>query len=163
LGDKKAFDSLVRKYQSSVRRFFLQQTGGDAPLSDDLAQDAFIKAYVSLKSFRGASSFHTWLMRIACNVFYDHVRRNSHESDADVSRAALLTAPEKSPALKLDLYQALRVVSEKERLCLTLQLSEGLSVEEIASATSIPLGTVKSHLSRGKQKMTEYLKTNGYE
>ena len=70
----RAFDRLVGKYQSSVRRFFLHLTCGDSELSDDLAQDTFIKAYTNLASFKNLSSFSTWLYRIAYNVFYDYLR-----------------------------------------------------------------------------------------
>ena len=72
--NKRAFDQLVRKYQSPVRRFFLNQTLGDEQLSDDLAQETFIKAYVNITKFRGMASFSTWLFRIAYNVHYDYVR-----------------------------------------------------------------------------------------
>ena len=65
----RAFDQLVGKYQSSVRRFFLHLTCGDSELSDDLAQDTFIKAYTNLASFKNLSSFSTWLYRIAYNIF----------------------------------------------------------------------------------------------
>ena len=70
----RAFDQLVKKYQSPVRRFFLNLTCGDSELSDDLAQDTFIKAYTNLSSFHNLSSFSTWLYRIAYNVFYDYIR-----------------------------------------------------------------------------------------
>ena len=79
LGNRRAFDELVRRYQSPVRRFFLHQTLGDETLSDDLAQDTFLKAYTSIGTFRGLSSFQTWLMRIAYNVFYDHCRKMRNE------------------------------------------------------------------------------------
>ena len=69
--NKRAFDRLVKKYQSPVRRFFLHQTLGDSELSDDLAQETFIKAYLNITKFRGLSGFSTWLFRIAYNVFYD--------------------------------------------------------------------------------------------
>lgn len=65
----KAFDQLVKKYQSPIRRFFLNLTCGDSELSDDLAQDTFIKAYTNIASFRNLSSFSTWLYRIAYNIF----------------------------------------------------------------------------------------------
>lgn len=81
--DKKAFDALVVKYQAAVRRFFLSQTLGDAQLSDDLAQDTFIKAYTNIGRFRGLSGFSTWLYRIAYNVLYDY--RRSHKVTDDVS------------------------------------------------------------------------------
>ena len=67
-GNKRAFDELVRRYQSPVRRFFLSQTMGDEQLSDDLAQDTFIKAYTNIASFRGLASFKTWIMRITCST-----------------------------------------------------------------------------------------------
>ena len=76
-GNKKAFDKLVVKYQSPVRRFFLHQTMGDSQLSDDLAQDTFIKAYTNIRQFRGSAAFSTWLMRIAYNVFYDYKRKKA--------------------------------------------------------------------------------------
>ena len=69
-----AFDMLVKKYQSSIRRFFLNLTLGDGELSDDLAQETFIKAYTNIASFKNLSSFSTWLYRIAYNIFYDYVR-----------------------------------------------------------------------------------------
>ena len=74
-GNRRAFDELVRRYQSPVRRFFLNLTLGDGQLSDDLAQDTFVKAYLNITKFRGLSSFQTWLMRIAYNVFYDYTRK----------------------------------------------------------------------------------------
>ena len=80
--DKKAFDALVCKYQSRLRRFFLSQTLGDSQLSDDLAQDTFVKAYVGISGFRGMSSFSTWLFRIAWRVLYDYAR--SHRPTATV-------------------------------------------------------------------------------
>ena len=67
-GNKKAFDQLVRKYQSPIRRFFLNHTLGDVQLSDDLAQDTFIKAYISIGQFKGLANFKTWLFRIAYNL-----------------------------------------------------------------------------------------------
>ena len=69
LGNKRAFETLVKKYQSPVRRFFLHQTLGDEELSDDLAQETFIKAYTNLASFKNLSNFSTWLFRIAYNIF----------------------------------------------------------------------------------------------
>ena len=73
-GNKRAFDQIVREYQSPVRRFFLNQTLGDEMLSDDLAQETFLKAYTHIGQYRGTSSLLTWLTRIAYNVFYDYRR-----------------------------------------------------------------------------------------
>ena len=79
----RAFDQLVKKYQSPVRRFFLNLTCGDNELSDDLAQDTFIKAYTNLASFKNLSNFSTWLYRIAYNVFYDYLRSRKDTADLD--------------------------------------------------------------------------------
>ena len=73
--NKRAFDQIVRKYQSPVRRFLLNLTLGNEALSDDLAQDTFLKAYLNIGQFRGQASLQTWLMRIAYNVFYDYKRK----------------------------------------------------------------------------------------
>ena len=80
LHDRTSFDLLVRKYQSPIRGFFLRQTVGDAQLSDDLAQDTFVKAYTHLSGFRGTASFSTWLYRIAYNVWYDYKAEGARES-----------------------------------------------------------------------------------
>ena len=162
--NKRAFDQLVRKYQSPVRRFFLNQTLGDEQLSDDLAQDTFIKAYVNITKFKGLSSFSTWLMRIAYNVFYDDVRARKQTEDVDTSISALRqTSSNGDSNLKMDIYAALALLKPDERTCITLQLIDGYPIEQISKITGIPDNTVKSHLRRGKEKMTLYLKENGYD
>ena len=159
-GNKRAFDELVRRYQSPVRRFFLSQTLGDSQLSDDLAQDTFIKAYTNIRSFKGLASFQTWIMRIAYNVFYDHTRRNHPTEDVDV-------IPQRggsdNSSLKMDLYAALALLKPDERTCITLQLIDGYDIAGIAKITGLKDGTVKSHLSRGKEKLATYLRQNGYD
>ena len=161
--NKKAFDQLVRKYQSPVRRFFLNQTLGDEQLSDDLAQETFIKAYVNITKFRGMASFSTWLMRIAYNVFYDEVRSRKQTEDVDTSVSAARQTTTASESLKMDIYAALALLKPDERTCITLQLIDGYPVDQIAKVTGIPANTVKSHLHRGKEKMANYLKQNGYD
>ena len=185
--NKKAFDQLVRKYQSPVRRFFLNQTLGDEMLSDDLAQETFIKAYMNITKFKGMSSFSTWLMRIAYNVFYDEVRkrkvdtisfeeggRRKEEGDylhpqnslknislqQDYSPSSFLLPPS---SLKMDIYAALALLKPDERTCVTLQLIDGYPIDQISKITGIPDNTVKSHLKRGKDKMANYLRQNGYD
>lgn len=171
LGNRRAFDELVRRYQSPVRRFFLHQTLGDETLSDDLAQDTFLKAYTNIGTFRGLSSFQTWLMRIAYNVFYDYCRKMRNEKlemrnineemrngIADTNSSSLIS----HSSFNLDIYHALSLLKEEERTCITLQLIDGYDIAGIARITGIKEGTVKSHLSRGKEKLANYLKQNGY-
>ena len=159
-GNRRAFDELVRRYQSPVRRFFLSQTLGDSQLSDDLAQDTFIKAYTNIRSFKGLASFQTWLMRIAYNVLYDYTRRNHPTEDVD---AVSQRSGTENPSLKVDLYAALALLKPDERTCITLQLIDGYDIAGIAKITGIKDGTVKSHLSRGKEKLATYLRQNGYD
>ena len=167
--NKKAFDQLVRKYQSPVRRFFLNQTMGDEMLSDDLAQETFIKADVNITKFRGMSSFSTWLMRIAYNVFYDEMRKRKVESDELKENTQVADAPLTShlspltSTLKMDIYAALALLKPDERTCITLQLIDGYPIDEISKITGIPGNTVKSHLKRGKDKLANYLRENGYD
>ena len=161
--NKKAFDQLVRKYQSPVRRFFLNQTLGDEQLSDDLAQETFIKAYVNITKFKGLSSFSTWLMRIAYNVFYDEVRSRKQTEDVDTSVNVAQKTTSANESLKMDIYAALALLKPSERTCITLQLIDGYPIDQISKITGIPENTVKSHLKRGKDKMANYLRENGYD
>lgn len=161
MGNRRAFDQLVVRYQSPVRRFFLHQTLGDESLSDDLAQDTFIKAWRNIGSFRAMSSFQTWLMRIAYNVFYDYVRSRKTTFDID-NVAEPMTNGNSNPSLQMDLYHALSLLKPDERTCITLQLVDGYKIDQIAKITNMKEGTVKSILFRGKEKLTKYLKQNGY-
>ena len=161
--NKRAFDQLVRKYQSPVRRFFLNQTLGDEQLSDDLAQETFIKAYVNITKFRGMASFSTWLMRIAYNVFYDEVRSRHQTEDVDTSVTVARQTVSASDTVKMDIYKALALLKPDERTCITMQLIDGYPIDQISKITGIAENTVKSHLRRGKEKMANYLKQNGYD
>ncbi len=160
----KAFDQLVKKYQSAIRRFFQNQTCGDSALSDDLAQETFIKAYTHIASFKNLSSFSTWLYRIAYNVFYDYIRTQKETADLDAREIDNNYCTEQENiGQHMDVYQALKTLKEAERTCITLFYMEDVSIDKIVSITGIPSGTVKSHLSRGKDKMAAYLKQNGYD
>ena len=161
--NRQAFNRLVVKYQSPIRRFFLNQTLGDEQLSDDLAQDTFIKAYVNIGKFRGQAAFSTWLYRIACNVLYDYHRRLRPTDDIDSSEAIRHNTYNSDTNMKLDVYDALRRLGDKERTCVTLQLIDGYPIDKISEITGMAAGTVKSHLFRGKEKLTAFLRKNGYD
>ena len=179
--NRRAFGQLVREYQSPVRRFFLSQTSGNEALSDDLAQDTFLKAYTHISQYRGTSSFLTWLTRIAYNVWYDYTRKMKNErgeptvdgrrgsqminenggmKNVEATHSSFLIS---QSSLQLDLYTALTQLKEEERTCITLQLIDGYDIAEIARITQMKEGTVKSHLSRGKEKLANYLRQNGYD
>ncbi|MDR2119864.1 MAG: sigma-70 family RNA polymerase sigma factor [Tannerella sp.] len=163
-GDKEAFGRLVEIYQSPVRRFFCNLTGGDAERSKDLAQETFVKAWLSVGSFRAAAAFSTWLYRIAYNVFCDDCRagrREACEPDAEPG-----TEPACDNAtdgeLRIDLARALSALSVAERTAMLLFYMEDKPVERIAAIMGCPAGTVKSHLHRGREKLTVYFKKEGY-
>ena len=172
-GNRRAFNELVGRYQSPVRRFFLHQTLGNSLLSDDLAQDTFLKAYTALDTFRGTAAFRTWLMRIAYNVFYDHVRKQRGTEERELIEGSRQPAHDATLAthhtslaandLSIDLYSALALLKAEERSCITLQLIDGYDIASIARIMQLKEGTVKSHLSRGKEKMANYLRNNGYD
>jgi len=171
-GNKRAFDQLVRQYQGSVRRFLLSQTMGNEALSDDLAQDTFLKAYTHMAQYRGTSSLLTWLIRIAYNVWYDYCRSTKVSEKSRVKSeelaAAMPTAGDSSvftlhSSLHFDLPRALAVLRPEERSCITLQMVDGYAIDEIAAITGIPANTVKSHLRRGKERLANYLRNNGYD
>jgi RNA polymerase sigma-70 factor (ECF subfamily) len=93
-------------------------------------------------------------------VFYDYTRRHRQTEDID-------QLPERSqassPALQMDIYAALALLKQEERTCITLQLIDGYDIRKVAEITGMKEGTVKSHLSRGKEKLANYLKKNGYD
>ncbi|MTK52333.1 sigma-70 family RNA polymerase sigma factor [Paludibacter sp.] len=158
LGNKDAFDPLVRKYQSPIRRFFLNLTMGDSSLSDDLAQETFIKAYLQLKSFQGLSGFSTWLFRIAYNVFYDSVRTQKHQNETSLDEVDRWHSVDNDfSAEKSDLYDALRKLRQEERTAILLCYMEGMSHSQAAKVMKCPLGTLKSYVSAGKTKLAHHL------
>ena len=151
-GNTRAFDALVRKYQSPIRRFFLHQTLGDKELSDDLAQETFLKAYTSLASFKNLSNFSTWLYRIAFNVFYDYTRNRKETSGLDTWEIdATYQTEQRHVGEEMDLYRGLAQLKEAERTCLTLFYMEDLSIEKIANVTGMPAGT-SSRTCHGEKK-----------
>ena len=148
--DRRAFACLVDKYQVRLKRFFLNLTGGDPVLSDDLAKETFIKVYYNLRSYKGLS--------------YDELRKSREWEDASVDEAAnLLEQPPECVDRNIDISRALSILRPEERTAITLFFVEDLAVAKIAEIMSISEGTVKSHLFRAKQKLGEYLKKNGYE
>jgi RNA polymerase sigma-70 factor, ECF subfamily len=158
LGNKQAFDPLVKKYQSPIRRFFLNLTMGDGALSDDLAQETFIKVYLQLTSFQGLAGFSTWLFRIAYNVFYDSVRAQKHLNEAPLEEVDRhLSVESEYSAEKSDLYSALRKLRSEERTAILLCYMEDMSHSQAAKVMNCPLGTLKSYVSAGKTKLASLL------
>lgn len=153
--DRAAFGELVRRHQSAVRRFLRHLASGDAALADDLAQEAFVDAWRSLARFRGEASFLTWLLGIARNRWRNASRRPRWEPLPEGHSGGLPAVTPASAAsdLREDLGAAMRSLSPEERTALHLGFQQGLSHAEIAAVLDWPLGTVKTHLARGKDKL----------
>jgi RNA polymerase sigma factor (sigma-70 family) len=157
--DHAAFGELVRRHQSAVRHFLRHLAGGDAALADDLAQETFLQAWHSLDRFEGRASFTTWLFGIAHN-HWRNARRKQRTVPVEAEHLATLEPVPSSAALsdlRHDLGRALRTLATEEQTALHLCYQQGLSHSEIAEVLQWPLGTVKTHVNRGKDKLRPLL------
>lgn len=163
-GSEKAFRRLVEKYQVPVRRFFLSHTGGDEELSNDLAQETFIKAWTNIASFKGLAAFSTWLYSIAYRIMCDYYRSRKETEALDQNGVDGMYHDEQPDlAARYDFYEALQLLRPEERSCILLFYQDDLSLAKISNITGMPVGTIKSHLSRAKNKMAKFLNNQGYE
>lgn len=169
--DRHAFGELVRRHQSAVRTTLRRLTGGNHALADDLAQETFLLAYRNLRSFRQEAKFSTWLYRIAYNAFLADMRKMKElplPDDADADDFASTNDGDPMPlargvALSVDLARAMAVLSEAERAAIVQCYYNDLSHEEAAYALGCPVGTVKTHVLRAKQKLKARLGAWGPE
>lgn len=154
------FIDLVRAEQESLRRFLLALCAGDSQEADDIAQDALIRAYIASGSFLGLSKFSTWLFRIAYNCYLDRQRRSRHETiSTDSVQALSIPSTEQADDQfrYQQLYKALEQLPEKEKAAIVLHYFEDLSIKEIASILQSPPGTIKYHLSLGRNHLKSIL------
>jgi len=172
-GDKGAFDALVRKYQHKLVKLVMRYVRNPAE-AEDIAQEAFIKAYRALPQFRGDSAFYTWLYRIAINtaknavvsrdrspIEYDLDRNNTDESydmqgrmkDPDTPEGLVLT-----DEIRSTVNAAIESLPEDLRTAIVLRELEGLSYEEIAAAMDCPVGTVRSRIFRAREAIDRRLR-----
>jgi len=156
--DHHAFAELVRNHQSAVRGLLRQLTRSDFALADDLAQETFLRAYKNIRSFRGEAKFSTWLYRIAYNCFREEARKRKELVGIDEARLEAEQDPQTvDPALKHDLMHALQLLPLPERSAILLCCQNGLSHDEAARVLDIPLGTVKTNVLRGREKLKKTL------
>jgi RNA polymerase sigma-70 factor (ECF subfamily) len=176
LGDKRAFEMLVVKYQRRIERLIGRMVR-DVDLVPDIAQETFIRAYRALPQFRGESAFYTWLYRIAVNTAKKalmELKRDplvsesayaSRDDDDETSRVenelsdgetpeGLLASKEIAAAVNA----AIEALSEDLRQAITLREIEGLSYEEIADAMNCPIGTVRSRIFRAREAIATRLR-----
>lgn len=153
-GDKRAFGLLVDRYQIQVRGLLLKLSAGNSALADDLAQETFIRAYLKIKSLKLAIHFGPWLYRIAYNVYLEH-RRRSKTYDELEEKHDTGQAPTIEHAI--DIFSAMAQLREEERICVSMSYIEGFAHGDISKITGMPLGTVKTNINRGRQKLKEIL------
>jgi RNA polymerase sigma-70 factor (ECF subfamily) len=154
-GDDGAFAELVRRRQKRVRDL-LRRLCGDHALADDLAQKTFMRAWRGIGALRDPGAFGGWLKRVAVHAWLSQARLAAEPIDDNED--AFLAAPDPAPSPQriaggIDLERALARLAPAERLCVVLAHGEGMTHPEIAEATGLPLGTVKSHVLRGTLKL----------
>ncbi|MFC3078339.1 RNA polymerase sigma factor [Phenylobacterium terrae] len=154
-GDRRAFGELVRRHGSAVRGL-LRRMGAAPAEADDAAQDAFLAAFERITEFRGEGTFAGWVKRIAARGYLRRLQKERRllailaegAADADPARAG-----EGEAAGLIDLDEGLKGLAPAERLCVSLCFGAGVSHSEAAEALNLPLGTVKSHVKRGLEKL----------
>lgn len=167
-GDRTAFDALVRRYQDRLYNTLVRVTGStDDAL--DIAQDAFVQAYLKLDTFRGKAAFYTWLYRIAFNLAMSHRRKRrplTIMDTGDTSPTIEPAASECSPSAGLETAEraatvqaAIHDLADEHRQVVVLREIEGCDYEQIADILEIPLGTVRSRLFRARAQLKEKLAT----
>jgi RNA polymerase sigma-70 factor, ECF subfamily len=169
-GDLTAFEQLVERHRAVLRRVAARIVGEDE--ADDVAQDAFLRAFHRLGRFRGDSGFRAWLLRIAHNAALDALsrRRSRALEDEDQAEGEAPIAEPRTPAEQLEVRERrerlaakLRLMQPTHRIVLVLRDLEGLSYEEIADITESPLGSVKGRLHRARRELIEILRANTYD
>jgi RNA polymerase sigma-70 factor, ECF subfamily len=152
--DRHAFSTLVRRHQSAVRGLLRRLTCGNESQADDLAQETFWRAYRGLRGYRAGARLSTWLHRIAYNVFLNSIRRREPTGLEEPTAA---TPGGNHAMLRHDLAHALVDLAPAERAAITLAFGREHTHQEVAAILDCPLGTVKTHIARGKEKLRKRL------
>lgn len=160
-GDPRAFAALVRRHERTVVGFLLRMTRGSHALADDLAQETFLEAFAKITQYRGEGAFAGWLLRIAYYRFLMAARRKREELGVPEDMADETAAGETAHAARLDLEKAMSRLAEGERAALTLHFALGYSHDEAAAIMNVPLGTAKSHILRGRERLKSLLSAGG--
>lgn len=157
-GDKSAFSELVRRHQGTVRGMMRRLSGGSQADADDLAQMTFLQAWRRIDTYRGGT-VRSWLCTIAYREFLQKRRGDrNYETGGEADHEA---ADPGNPSIRFDTDRAIAGLPNDQRTAIILSIAIGMSHGEISAATGWPLGTVKSHLSRGKAALREKLAVYG--
>ena len=158
-----AFAELIAESQPRVRTFLVRLCR-DYDLADDLAQDTFITAYQKLASFKGSGSFEGWLCKIAFNRFLQYKRDDKRKQEILAQYEQVLEVEsnryDSVTDIQIELEKAFSALNHGEAAAITLCHSFGFSHQEVASILKAPLGTVKSQIKRGKQKLKDAMSTS---
>lgn len=160
--DAKMCAALVKTHQGQIRAFLRRLTRNSA-LADDLAQDTFLRAFQSMGQVKDNTKTKSWLFQIAYRIFLDHIRKHKRRQElADANMPLddeVVTSPDNMNfgGMKMDIEQAMNTLTPEQRAAVMLCLSYGFSHSEAAKALNQPLGTVKSHVARGKDKLRAFL------
>lgn len=149
--DQRAFGELVKLHQSQLRYSIRQWTRWDFALADDLAQEVFLKVYRKLHQYRATAKFSTWIYRIAYNTYLNHMSK-PRISTQPIEAASELAGDVGVQQIRMahDIEQALSQLSEPQRVAIHLCMQREFSHSEAAEIMGIPIGTVKTHVNRGK-------------
>ena len=162
---KEQFIEMITREQESLRRFLRGSCSGDGFRADDLAQEALLKAYLSFERYEGRSRFSTWLFRIAFNCWYDSRKRAGKESEwlsLEAGPPGETDVQESDIDIRYEyqqLHMAIGGLPLQEQTVILLFYMEEKSIKEIEMITGMPSGTIRSHLSRGRRHLKEYLET----
>ncbi|WP_354070442.1 RNA polymerase sigma factor [Caulobacter sp. 1776] len=154
-GDRRAYGELVRRHGSAVRGL-LRRLGADSATADDLAQDAFMTGFEQAAEYRGEGTFGAWIKKIAARLYLKKVKRDARLIFSDTVEPVeevMVRDASGDAAGRIDLDEALKTLSRGERLCVSLCYGADWSHAEAAEALNIPIGTVKSHVKRGLDKL----------
>lgn len=155
--DREQFISNVKSSQGSLRRFLTALCCGDSQLADDIAQETFIKAWLSYEQLEKAQSFNAWIFRIAYTTFLNHRRSEKLTVGYDEARTATSDNRADESFRYQELYAALGRLSGNERTSVLLYYLEGYSVKEISAIEDVSADAVKQHLSRGRSHLRDLL------
>jgi len=151
--DSHAFATLVKKYQNPIRHFLRRLTAGDQAIADDISQETFLKIHQKLNTFLGKAKFSTWAHKIAYHCFLRYKQKAHYQHEVGCFDFSVLEAQDEDIEKDLMIERLMNCLDITERTCITLSISAGMSHQEICAVTELPLGTVKSHINRGKQKL----------
>lgn len=157
-GSDLAYGRLMASHQAAVRGFLRRMLGGGWADADDVAQEVFVHAWQSLGAVREPEKFKSWLIGIAWRRARDHIRSSQRRACRDREWLQDLSVPHGvSQEEKMAVEQAMQVLAPDARACVALSLAEGWTHGEISASLGLPLGTVKSHVTRGRERLLAVL------